>query len=1328
MRERPETSVYYMLTRPATQIVENEATPFEELIDLDPSVESIDSMMGPDTESNIGSEFDSDTDSDADSDSSGEMDGEQIKRHSEGSNISASAGSNPLELPKTLELIRFIINCLYKMPIRRPAALERITERIRDKFAPYQQYDARFVQDLHPGLDPTIATRLGRLISLRRQILYYQEEHNQKLQLGPIRGGLSAKLIVEAKSEAEAVVYTTLHSEQASGISPPSKATTHLNPPDRPNLQKFEFPPSVASSHLSRASTYAINSIGLPIPPIPKNPDGTPLTNFLCPYCKITHYIKTERSWKKHVLRDLKPYVCTFSGCSSQDHFFASRNEWYLHETQEHRCEWHCNVEGHDICNTQEQFMNHMSESHGTELSLDQMANLAPMFRRAHRSSARRCNLCNKKSKSLCDHVARHLERIALFALPRPSNDDADLESSQNQQSLEALHSYNGSLSASVEHESSDKASVSQSTSHVPGRVADPSLLGDGEELSDGFENLVPDSEDTNRDVFATKFSGQPDLLGGRPTLSLLQTSVNLARESQVEQLARELRKAVGRTVENIPQRDRQSRRFLPKNDLARILTDKSLDLLFRELVCVQSSSGVVDVPQAITSDVADEQNDPCPTCADEIIEKCIQATTGTPSRMSLIALFLYQDRPELLLLFLEWLTSEFDQHAAEHDHFIPSDESMPFTELELFDYRVPKRYHASILEEQASFKPLTLQKLKHHDISTSERLPFMGSQESIKSGSQGHVVKAVIAESHWEIQEDEAQKDSNFVPGNPNSTRIVALKIFKAVEPVRDMLEATEDFEIELNILKELRKYQTKHEMIMLDLGSITESDDTGSPIRHSLIFELANFSLDDLLKSRNRAREDILPSRLLASLVDIVEVLECLHNKLGTLHLDIKPDNILIFETYSGSERSKQYELTWKLSDFGLARKKAAKKRRVGPAQTSTGTSRKSTLPATRPTGLYQAPEIQEQETSQAGQGSDVWSIGCITLMVLAFITDGSEAVMGLETFLMVDFLERGDREPLFYISSDSYLWEDRTAYACCYLPDQTPNADIIPGTGKQLSAALHPHLIYWSNRLLRASYDRRPAQRFVLDLLKVVFGTVLRVDRNQRIGATELRDRLAEIQQDWKSYDLAPGSYEYRDISAELYLPQNRRSQERMTQTRDSAVATQEQVQAQAETTAPHVEMKVTQMQQQLCYAIERDDAVSVRLLLERNPEMLSQLCPGAGRYPIHRALFKNTYNALEALLEKASLDITNLTCSRRTALDLALDSGKAAALDCIRKHRDKFDFPPELYKKRKNGLGSEARKIADDLFGIKKAATSKGWNLFSFKGSKRSNSST
>ncbi|KAI4931472.1 hypothetical protein J4E85_004065 [Alternaria conjuncta] len=878
--------------------------------------------------------------------------------------------------------------------------------------------------------------------------------------------------------------------------------------------------------------------------------------------------------------------------------------------------------------------------------------------------------------------------------------------------------------------------------------------------------------------------------MSGRPSFSTLRTSVSSKRRSQLEELSQELQDAVEYTTKDVEEDEAQRRGFLPKADLDRILNPRSLELLFIESVSETPSFGGGVLLPSSTSGIANEEETSDPSREDTFIRNCIDATTrtplDTPSWRALLALFLYQNSKELLSLFLQWMFAEFGCSTAMSDNPIPSDESIPFTKATLRDYHVPTWCHRVILLDQAMFKPVMIQKLEHHDITTSKRLPFMGMYEPIKSGSQGQVFKAEIAQFHWEIRENEDQEDSDFVTGNPKDTKLVALKVFRAVESVRDMPEATKDFEIELDILKELRRYNTKHDMIMLHLGSITELDGAGKPTRHSLIFELANFSLGDLLKGEKRAREDIAPSRQLASLVDIVEALECLHNQLKTLHLDIKPDNILIFETCSGSGSKRQHKLTWKLSDFGLARKRDAKQQRAGSAQTSTATSRTSTQPATRPTGLYQAPEIQDERTSLAGQDSDVWSIGCITLMVLAFIADGSTAVNALETFLMVDFSDGSGREPFFYVRSDSYQWEYRNMDICCYLPEQAQasNVNIIPGPGRRHSAALHPFLISWSNTLLKARYNHEVTQRYVLDILKVIFGRVLRVNRNERIRATELRNKLATIQRDWSSYDLAPTTYEYRDISQELCISQNCRArghgpsrlgqsgepfplqepdarhsisettippttvadsqatrqdtqnnllrpphpsehsmQAEWIQMQDTTAPTQDPItaipqdQVQAQTgKAAAMEMEATEdqkaltpgqkvrMQENLRSAIERDDAASVEGLLRGNPEMLRQLLPDQGRYPIHWALFNGAYEALDALFEKASLEITKLEWNGRTALDLALDSGRPAALDCIRKHRLKFDFPLPLYEKRKKKLGREAKEIADDLFGI------------------------
>ncbi|USP74044.1 serine threonine kinase [Curvularia clavata] len=587
-----------------------------------------------------------------------------------------------------------------------------------------------------------------------------------------------------------------------------------------------------------------------------------------------------------------------------------------------------------------------------------------------------------------------------------------------------------------------------------------------------------------------------------------LRISSSVASQSQAEQLAQDLRDAVERTVENVAENEKPSHRLLPRAELVRILNYRSLQLLFMELL-----SGA-----------------PLPGETERFVIRRIDATLGRPSRMLLLAMFLYENREELLSLYLEWLDALLDDNPADYDHVIPSDDSIPFTTETLYISGVPERHHRYIFENQAIFKPVTLQQLAHHRINNGERLPFIGRQEPIKPGSSGDVMKAKIAHGHWEIE-----ADHDFVPGNPNHPKVVALKIFKDVGTVRNMNEATRDFIMELNILKELRNSEIKHDTILLDLGSITVLGENKTPISHCLIFDLASFSLNDYLRNQDLAQGHVKQSHLLQKLVDIVEALSFLHDRLDTLHLDIKPDNILIFE--NGGIGS-QYDQIWKLSNFGLARKITARQRDTS-SQALTATSSALARPAVRPAGIYQAPEIHEQDTSQARRRTDVWSVGCVTLMVLALMVEGSKAVISLESSLLVHFLDDDSRHPLFYIRNDTYKWKYRMAYKYWYLPRLTPEKDYITSTGRQFWAALHPNLIEWSNLLLFESCARKVHQQFVLKILQVIFGKVLRIDRNKRLKAHALRKRLADIQQDWEMYELVPESYSYNEISTNLHL---------------------------------------------------------------------------------------------------------------------------------------------------------------------------------------------
>ncbi|KAH7070306.1 kinase-like domain-containing protein [Paraphoma chrysanthemicola] len=788
--------------------------------------------------------------------------------------------------------------------------------------------------------------------------------------------------------------------------------------------------------------------------------------------------------------------------------------------------------------------------------------------------------------------------------------------------------------------------------------------------------------------------------------------------ETHIQTLSKEIRDAVDSTVEGVVNLDEaQTRCFLAKGDLDRILDSKALSQLFKELLTnkpptsPRNHTGHGSEPERDNADIKCTAN------------YCIARTTGDSPRVALLALFLYQDREELLSIFMQWVNST--------DTDVPSDSWMPFKSGTLDQHGIPKRYHRSIIRDQAIFRPITLRSFEDREIRATDRLPFVGAQTDIKDGSSGTVFNTKIARNHWEIE-----SHNRFVPGNPNEPMVVALKTF--IPTLRNTNQATDDFRIELGILKELRRSNIKHDMIMLDMGSITLLDESKNPISHSLIFELATFSLADFLKDERRARTYTTKSLLLARLVEIVEALACLHDNLKTMHLDIKPDNILVFE--KGSSRSDiqnpdQRQLIWKLSDFGLARKFGSRQRSGhNRIETSDLPSRSSATPATRPAGIYQAPEIQEKNSSQAGRGSDVWSVGCIALMVMAFVCNGAAEVFKLTTRLSVDFLHGEGCQSLFYVRSDTHPWHDGDyRYRYQYLGDFDPDIGHIPAT--QYEAAVNPSVVKWSNVLV-ASYEGQPEQRLIQKWFKIVFTLVLLIDHNKRISAAKLRDRLSDVQQQWRSYEAEPGNF--ADIAVATTL---RPSKDFVKHQPDAAsgentdhpvantgapraapgvqVHRSPQIRAEGrDALPPHVrslehhrhsshESREIRPSKTLGVAIKDNDAEAVRIELDRDPGQLEHPCSGS-ILPLHWAISNQAYSALDALLQKSDTKITDIRCRGRTALQLACQgSGDTRTLKCIGRHHQKFNFPLEVYKDNKRRLGAEARKALDDLYSPKDA---------------------
>ncbi|PLN76050.1 hypothetical protein BDW42DRAFT_199140 [Aspergillus taichungensis] len=121
---------------------------------------------------------------------------------------------------------------------------------------------------------------------------------------------------------------------------------------------------------------------GLAIPPLPEASEaGQP---YECPYCFHMIEIFTPKLWAHHIFQDLMAYNCIFPDCPTPRRLFESRHHWLSHLQSEHAQSVNPEKEG-------------------------------------------RCPLCLNDVPSTTGvgkHVARHLQELALFALPPINGDD----------------------------------------------------------------------------------------------------------------------------------------------------------------------------------------------------------------------------------------------------------------------------------------------------------------------------------------------------------------------------------------------------------------------------------------------------------------------------------------------------------------------------------------------------------------------------------------------------------------------------------------------------------------------------------------------------------------------------------------------------------------------------------------------------------------------------------------------------------------------------------------------------------------------------------------
>ncbi|KAM5378602.1 hypothetical protein ACJZ2D_004401 [Fusarium nematophilum] len=174
-------------------------------------------------------------------------------------------------------------------------------------------------------------------------------------------------------------------------------------------------------SHESRPSTV-VNLKGekLEWPPPPKQTLSTRF--FVCPSCKV---LCPHRYLSVRLIHDLQPYHCTYPDCHGPNRTYGTRQEWLGNENPHLRV-WHCQLHGLEF-ESQPEYVDHLRQAHPDvsmeQLSPELIASVVGPSLEPHRD----CPLCPTAFTSIADvqkHMAFHLERLALYALP--SLDDTD--------------------------------------------------------------------------------------------------------------------------------------------------------------------------------------------------------------------------------------------------------------------------------------------------------------------------------------------------------------------------------------------------------------------------------------------------------------------------------------------------------------------------------------------------------------------------------------------------------------------------------------------------------------------------------------------------------------------------------------------------------------------------------------------------------------------------------------------------------------------------------------------------------------------------------------
>ncbi|RBA19098.1 hypothetical protein FPRO05_10027 [Fusarium proliferatum] len=312
----------------------------------------------------------------------------------------------PSEISQIFSVIVEDINCLFRLSvsIHNPSPHDRFKKACLIDTSVFEQYDVQHVCNKLSKAPKPIAERLGKANSRRRQYFKYRELHHKKLASG-----------LELDDEDQ------IQSTVASSLPEDLKANEPIS------LDKEVDDASDTARSQTSWATSAANTDRPKIPALPAEAENGP---FQCPFCFMMVSIASSIHWKKHVFSDLFPYICVEPDCPAPDQNFQRRHEWADHIKKHHWKTWTCNLGCNESFGSSQDMKRHLTKKHSGMAELVHLDSLLTMCERPRpESEPTGCPLCDERQSSFKQykrHVGRHQEDLALFALPKPENQEEE--------------------------------------------------------------------------------------------------------------------------------------------------------------------------------------------------------------------------------------------------------------------------------------------------------------------------------------------------------------------------------------------------------------------------------------------------------------------------------------------------------------------------------------------------------------------------------------------------------------------------------------------------------------------------------------------------------------------------------------------------------------------------------------------------------------------------------------------------------------------------------------------------------------------------------------